>query len=69
MLLHQVRGLTRHRFYPKNGKDLYWYQNQQILDKVRATVDIPEMRIDISVQVGAKGGSLLTQDEPFFVLI
>ncbi|KAF8722169.1 hypothetical protein AX14_009994 [Amanita brunnescens Koide BX004] len=41
-----------YEFYPKNGQNLYWYQNKQIADKV-----------------GAKGGSLLLENEPFFVLI
>ena len=49
MLLRQVRGLTRHRFYPKDGEDLYWYQNREILPEVSVYVDISEMQIDVFV--------------------
>ena len=69
MLRDQVRGLTLQRFYPHNGANLYWYQNQQILDTVRAYVDIRKTHIDVFDQVGVKGGSLLRENEPFFLLL
>ena len=49
MLCRQVRGLTRYRFFPKDGEDLYWYQNRRIEPEVRAWVDILEMQIDVFV--------------------
>lgn len=62
----QVRGLTSHRFYPKDGEDLYWYQNNAIFPQVRAFVVIRKTQIDVSDQVGTKPGKELREDEPLF---